>query len=426
MVAILLLAAFLCSFEVATAAEAGLGLNDLKAIIETSIEGDLEHKSAKVQRIMDKKFGKKTITMNAASATPTPTIPSTGAQSTGAPPTTAQPQTTTAGGTTIKPPQTTAAGGTTAQPQTTVRPSTSTVLPTTNPPTTPSTLSGCAALSHRTCNTTTNTCPNPTTASVPPYCGCPQLPEIFIQGTAGPTDMSYYTCLQSIVAMGDISLNSIASLKSLAGLQSLTTVEGFIELYNLTLLTSIDSSTLPALKTVGRIPPTLLGAGIEILSDAALTSVSGFQALESTDALDISACDVLISISGFSALRLIGTISIASNPLLTSIPDFPALTSAGYIQISDNPSLTAITGFLSLTSITNIPPEIIRNTKLTDISGLSTLAHAYNCTADTHGGMPITGVNVEVYPNGPSSPCVLDTYAKICAYIRGGKLAVMC
>ncbi|CAL8463396.1 g2930 [Coccomyxa elongata] len=78
--AMMLLAAGLCSFEVVTAAEAGLGLSDLQAIAKARIEGTLERKAAIGKRIIDKVLhrGKATSTLNAATATPTPTIPTTG------------------------------------------------------------------------------------------------------------------------------------------------------------------------------------------------------------------------------------------------------------------------------------------------------------------------------------------------------------
>ncbi|CAL8469204.1 g8745 [Coccomyxa elongata] len=80
MMVMLLLAAGLCNFEVATAAEAGLGLGDIKAVAEATVQGTLERKAAMAKEIIDKTLhsGKATSTLNAATATPTPTIPNTG------------------------------------------------------------------------------------------------------------------------------------------------------------------------------------------------------------------------------------------------------------------------------------------------------------------------------------------------------------
>ncbi|BDA42045.1 hypothetical protein COCOBI_02-8460 [Coccomyxa sp. Obi] len=94
MMAIMLLAAGLCSFDVVTAAEAGLGLNDLKAIAEAGIQGTLERKAAMVSRIIDKTPGAETSTLNAATATPTPTISSTGDATSTLSPATATPSST--------------------------------------------------------------------------------------------------------------------------------------------------------------------------------------------------------------------------------------------------------------------------------------------------------------------------------------------
>ncbi|CAL8463395.1 g2929 [Coccomyxa elongata] len=146
--------------------------------------------------------------------------------------------------------------------------------------------------------------------------------------------MSYYSCLQSIVGDVDQSflyLDNVTSLNSLAGLQSLTTIEGGMALYELPGLTTIDNSTFPALRNVGAM---LNIYGIYIYDNPALTSISGFQALENIDALEVGECYALTSISGFEALA-----------------------SATSMTITDNTALTAITGFSSLTTIRETAPK---------------------------------------------------------------------
>ncbi|BDA48922.1 hypothetical protein COCOBI_13-0310 [Coccomyxa sp. Obi] len=267
---------------------------------------------------------------------------------------------------------------TTAQPQSSTRvlvsssvpPITSTAMPTTNPPTTPppTTPIQCSALPNTACNA--NTCPNPPNSFS--YCGCQQLTTLDIENTAFPTNMSYYTCLQSITGdatTSSLTLNNVANLTSLAGLQSLTTVQARVVLTNLNALTTLDSSTLPALKTVG--------ADIFIDSDPALTVISGFQ----------------------------------------------ALTSISTLSITNNAALTNITAFPSLTTYTGIRPNIDNNPLLIDVSGLLTLAQAYNCTTNTN--QPLD-VNIVVSLRPANGFCTLNSWARVCAYITGGAVAVSC
>ena len=63
-----------------------------------------------------------------------------------------------------------------------------------------------------------NSCPDPTNAAPPPYCGCSQLSLLILQGAQfSITDMSYYTCLQSV--LGPLVLNMLPDLTSLNGFQ---------------------------------------------------------------------------------------------------------------------------------------------------------------------------------------------------------------
>lgn len=73
----------------------------------------------------------------------------------------------------------------------------------------------CAALPNTTCNF--DVCPDPILSSTPPYCGCPKLNQLIIENSAVLRDMSYYTCLQSIIT--SLALVNLINLTSLAGLQ---------------------------------------------------------------------------------------------------------------------------------------------------------------------------------------------------------------
>lgn len=77
----------------------------------------------------------------------------------------------------------------------------------------------------------------------------------------------------------------------------------------------------------------------------------------------------------------------------------------------------------SLTKITGTRPYITSNPLLTDISGLSNLAHANNCTTDT---TPPLDVFIVVSLRPANGFCTLNTYDRVCRYIAGGAAAVGC
>ena len=78
----------------------------------------------------------------------------------------------------------------------------------------------------------------------------------------------------------------------------------------------------------------------------------------------------------------------------------------------------------SLTTIVNQGPMIIANYQLRDISGLSTLAQANNCTTN------MASLQIYLYPQfqvgNVGSICQLDTYDRVCKYIQNGFPGVGC
>ncbi|BDA42047.1 hypothetical protein COCOBI_02-8480 [Coccomyxa sp. Obi] len=171
--------------------------------------------------------------------------------------------------------------------------------------------------------------------------------------------------------------------------------------------------------------PQLLG--LIITDNAGLTDMSYYSCLQRiASLLVLGNITSLNSLAGLQSLTSVGsTIYVYELPSLTTFDSsaFPALESSGGLYVYLNPALTSISGFPALTTITANAPTIYSNKKLTDISGLKTLAEAYGCTTNT--STPILAVSIEVYPNGPASAaCVLNSYAKVCDYIKIGKVAI--
>ena len=115
-----------------------------------------------------------------------------------------------------------------------------------------------------------------------------------------------------------------------------------------------------------------------------LTSISGFNNLESVGGFYIINNPSLVSLTGFEKLGgEVGEIVITNNPLLTSVPDFGGVTSIdGNLFLINNDALTAISGFGSLeTAATFFEPSfgpfgaflIGGNASLISVSGFEQL-----------------------------------------------------
>ena len=130
--------------------------------------------------------------------------------------------------------------------------------------------------------------------------------------------------------------SGLSDINDISGLSFLTTINGYLKILR-TQLTSIQG-----LENI-----TSVGTFLEIYNNNALTNVDGFSALT--------------SISTY--------LQISGNDALTNVNGFSALTSISSLQISGNDALTNVDGFSNLT-VVHQNLKIINNIKLTNIDAL--------------------------------------------------------
>ena len=165
--------------------------------------------------------------------------------------------------------------------------------------------------------------------------------------------------------LGDVLIQG--EINNLNGLNSVTSIIGFLEIANnnnLTSLTGLENLTSN-------------GVGISITDNNNLTSLTGLENLTATGGnFEIQYNDNLTSIAALENLSSIGGyFEIVENNSLTSITGLVNLTSIGdYIKIDENNSLISITipGLESLNAFGNYL-EIVDNNNLTSITVLENL-----------------------------------------------------
>jgi hypothetical protein len=139
---------------------------------------------------------------------------------------------------------------------------------------------------------------------------------------------------------GNLIIRNTA-LTNLSGLDSLTSVGGYLAIQNNGVLTSL--SALSNLNSVG--------GWLDIYNNEALTSLTGLNNLTSVDGdLEIEENDFLSSLNALSKLTSVGgELWIESNAPLTSLTGLENLTSVGgNIGIESNASLTNLCGLYNV------------------------------------------------------------------------------
>jgi hypothetical protein len=132
-------------------------------------------------------------------------------------------------------------------------------------------------------------------------------------------------------------------LKSLAGLENITSVGGDLDIYNNDALTS-----LAALENI-----TSVGGRLMISTNNALTSLKGLESITSIGGgLGIDSNNALTSLTGLEKITSVGrSLSISYNKTLTSIAPLGNITSiGGALYICNNRALTSLTGLGNITS----------------------------------------------------------------------------
>ncbi|MGB0895121.1 MAG: hypothetical protein ACPGUD_12005 [Parashewanella sp.] len=135
---------------------------------------------------------------------------------------------------------------------------------------------------------------------------------------------------------------------------------------------------------------TILGT-LRVWKNNTITSFEGFDNLQQAEALDISATAIK-NFVGFNQLqRLVGkskTINFSYNSSLTTINGFNNLQSAADILFENNNDLTSISGFDKLTSVDCVI-DIDDNNKLQSIAGFTSLKNINNqCVYDSDYPIP--------------------------------------
>jgi hypothetical protein len=151
-------------------------------------------------------------------------------------------------------------------------------------------------------------------------------------------------------------------ITNLNGLNSLTGIEGDLQIYWNPTLTSIS----------GLSNLTYVGGFVEITENALLTNFNGLNSLVTIDGyLDVELNDQLSNIEGFASLTTInGDLQFILNENLENLNGLSNLASiGGFLVIYDNNSLTSLSGLNNVSStVTDI--NIYGNDLLTDITSL--------------------------------------------------------
>ncbi len=141
---------------------------------------------------------------------------------------------------------------------------------------------------------------------------------------------------------GDIRIPINSTLDSLKGLNSIRVIEGSLLCKSFNKVRIIEGFT--NLDSVG--------GSIEIIDEDELTSVYGFNNLETVDKIQVQSCKKLLKFEGFDKLNSINQLSIGSNDTLEIIPSFNKISKIFTLSISNNRNLDDIPSFENLKEIT--------------------------------------------------------------------------
>ncbi len=173
--------------------------------------------------------------------------------------------------------------------------------------------------------------------------------------------------LNTVTSIGRFDLENADALTSLTGLNNLSTISGYLRIYDNSMLTSITAlsnvTSIPSLVVIaynthltsltGLDNVTHIGGLLSIGNNPRITNMTGLNALHSIgDALNIGYSDSLTSLTGLDNLTSItGGIHIESNNLLTNLNGMENVTNiGGSLWIGLNPTMTNLTGLDNIES----------------------------------------------------------------------------
>lgn len=298
------------------------------------------------------------------------------------------------------------------------------------------------------------------------YPTCTSVANITIVSADGETPVTNLNGLSQITSItGDLYIHNNDSLQTLAGLNNLTFIGGYLQigaytalsgcffcgggnnsLYSLEGLNNLvfiggklevhGNNALTDLTALNNL--TSIGDYFKVTQNDALTNFTGLENLTSIgldtwidendalisftglDGLTIiggrlligwnSGNNALISIEGLNSLTACGDLIIQGNDALGNLAGLENLTSVnGYLSIHDNNTLLDVSGLQNLTSITG-ELRIYRNAELSSIAGLSNIDYSgitYPFSADA----------IRIFQNPNLSECSISS---ICDYLYSG------
>ncbi len=178
--------------------------------------------------------------------------------------------------------------------------------------------------------------------------------NISLTGLSGFANLTTVTL--SMIIRNNPSLGSISGLANLRRVGTLN-IQNNISLVNLdganslqTILNGFDIEQNPLLQNINGISNIdTLGGTSFLISNIALTSISGFNNLLRSGGIYIELNAALTSISGFSNLKITNGLTLTRNLSLQTISGFPVVDSIyGDFILDNNHSLTALNAFAGL------------------------------------------------------------------------------
>lgn len=167
--------------------------------------------------------------------------------------------------------------------------------------------------------------------------------------------------------LGDVQIHESTpgDITNFAGLSSVTTIDGYILIYDNDALTNF--SGLESLSYLGGI--------LAISGNASLSSLTGLDALTYIGSdIEIDFCPSLVNLQGLEALTALGGhLYLVSNAGLTNLSGLNGITwIGGYLDVSNNAAITSLEGLNGVTSIGGYL-DISNNPALTSLSALSSV-----------------------------------------------------
>lgn len=214
--------------------------------------------------------------------------------------------------------------------------------------------------------------------------------NISLTGLSGFANLTNVTL--SMIIRNNPSIGSISGLANLRRVGTLN-IQNNISLVNLdganslqTILNGFDIEQNPLLQNINGISNIdTLGGTSFLISNIALTSISGFNNLLRSGGIYIELNAALTSISGFSNLKTINGLTLIRNLSLQTISGFAVVDSIyGNLFLDNNHSLTAFNAFPNLKQVSNTM-AFINAYVLTTINPMPLLdsVHEIRLTLDT-------------------------------------------